>query len=155
MVLKPGILVGHDPAKTDGFSAFLKNLAESIGLKYSVLPGALVEGDNCIYSSCLDGAGSLLSLLLKSGFRNVSAILYSPENNIETFSAFHKIEFPVLIVSRKGNGRETHDGWFYHDNISGSSMFTVECPNGDIWTNKPSQCISLTRKFLSNVYEGF
>ena len=128
------------------FDDFIRTMASELSLTFL----SECEGNDVIF--CLHGkiVQQFLKYIVENSLEPEAVILFSPSYSNSLFKEFYRITFPVLIISNRNNRGELKSGWIYHDNIADSKMENVSGDIENLWISRKSQCISLTKKFLSN-----
>lgn len=146
------IIISSGVEEKSSFADFLGALSEELGIP----PGK--ENPNhlndAIICSARENSPRDLRRIIDENLNPAAVLMFSPYYLRETFRDFYKITFPVLIVVNKNMKEELRNGWIYHDNISDSKLENVSGDEEPIWVSRRAQCISLTKKFLSNGFKN-
>ena len=128
------------------FDDFVKTMASELSLSFLKES----QGNDVIFCLLGENTQQFLKYIVENSLEPEAVILFSPSYSNSLFKEFYRITFPVLIISNRNNRDELKSGWIYHDNIADSKMENVSGDIENLWISRKSQCISLTKKFLSN-----
>ncbi|MHB8361786.1 MAG: hypothetical protein ACYDDC_08330 [Thermoplasmataceae archaeon] len=142
-----------NPDRNLSFSDFIRILSGRLGT--TTVDISFEETHDNIFCTYGSHSMNLMDKFRSYGKEPAALVLYFPEIIKEVFSQFYLINYPVIIISNKHNRKELEDGWILHDNISDSRMDTIETTDKVPWVSRKTQCISLTKKFLSDVFKDF